>query len=435
MGASDGPLREWLALAPPPRPLTGGDAWNVFLSYRSLNRAWVLNLYDVLREQGHRVFIDQVALKPGDPLRRRLEEALESSQAGVLIWASGTADSEWVNNEYDTLLNLSTQKPGFQFVPLVLDKTPLSPFAKNRIYLDFSSYPDGPNGGELLRLLHAVSGVPLSEEAARFATAQDEAAAAANERIAAAIMNGDGDRLMQLARDGGLVWRTSSALACKAAEGLTKLKRNDDAIALLQEIAKRFPRAIRPKQLYALALARRGTGTDLADAQDILATLYAAGERDPETVGIYARTWMDRYEKSHDRRDLERSRDLYAEAFERAPDDFYTGINTAAKSALLQTDEDTARAAEYAQKVQALVGTQARPGNYWMTATVAETFLLQRRLGDAGRMYEAAVAMAPTEIGSQSTTWKQACRLMDAFHLTDEQRAPIRRAFADLDGR
>ena len=40
---------EWAKFVPKPRPLTSGDKYHVFLSYRSVNRAWVLNLYDVLR--------------------------------------------------------------------------------------------------------------------------------------------------------------------------------------------------------------------------------------------------------------------------------------------------------------------------------------------------------------------------------------------------
>jgi hypothetical protein len=51
-------------------------------------------------------------------------------------------------------------------------------------------------------------------------------------------------------------------------------------------------------------------------AQDIVGALYESGERDPETLGIYGRTWMDRYDASGDLNDLRQSRDLYAEAFE-----------------------------------------------------------------------------------------------------------------------
>ncbi|CAH2402735.1 hypothetical protein [Mesorhizobium escarrei] len=59
----------------------------------------------------------------------------------------------------------TTKKKGFRFVPVRLDNAELQDFADLRIFLDFHAYPDGPIGGELLRLLHAVVGEPLSEEA------------------------------------------------------------------------------------------------------------------------------------------------------------------------------------------------------------------------------------------------------------------------------
>src|SRR5215213_865488 len=78
-------LGDWIRLAPKPRELTGGDKWNVFLSYRSVSRPWVLNLYDVLRELGHTVFLDQYVLVAGDELITVLQDALAASQAGVLV--------------------------------------------------------------------------------------------------------------------------------------------------------------------------------------------------------------------------------------------------------------------------------------------------------------------------------------------------------------
>jgi hypothetical protein len=80
--------------------------------------------------------------------------------------------------------------------------------------------------------------------------------------------------------------------------------------------------------------------------------------------GIYARTWMDRYEKSGDVEDLKQSRDLYVEAFDGAQDDYYTGINAAAKSVFLGTDLDLKRAAKYAERVQQIVGTHPHPNDY-----------------------------------------------------------------------
>jgi tetratricopeptide (TPR) repeat protein len=423
---------EWLRFAPRPREIAGGDEWNVFLSYRSVSRTWVLNLYDVLRELGHKVFLDQSVLKPGDQLSRGLEGALAASQAGVLIWTNATGDSEWVRREYEVMERQATEKGGFQFVPIRLDTSKLPPFAASRIFLDFSSYPDGPNGGELLRLLHAIVGAPMGDEAIRFANDQDEEALVASARISASVKNKAHLRLTQLFEEGGLPWRTSAALGCKAAEGLTRLGHNDEAIRILEQLEERFPKAIRPRQLHALALARRGTEEGLMKAQEMLGELYQLGEKDPETVGIYARTWMDRYARSGDLSDLKQSRDLYVEAFRNAQDDYYTGINAAAKSVLIGTDHDIKLASDYAQRVQKIVGARSHPDDYWKTATVAEVFLIQKNYTEAARLYEEAVAMARSEVGSHESTWRQACRLMEKLRPTDEERALIRKPFEHL---
>jgi tetratricopeptide (TPR) repeat protein len=427
---------EWLKHAPKPRALGGADRWNVFLSYRSVNRAWVLNLYDVLRELGHKVFLDQTALKAGDQLIKELQDALKTSQAGVLIWSSATQDSEWVQREYQTLERLAADRKGFRFVPLRLDRSALPLFAENRIFLDFADYPDGPNGGELLRLLHAIADVPLSEEAARFAAEQDEAAQQAANKVRAAIDIGREKRLIDLFQEDGLPWRVSAALGCKAAEGLTKLGRNDEALTMLKQLEAQFPKAIRPKQLRALALARRAAKTknaeDLDEAQAILAELYAAGERDPETLGILARTWMDRYDADQDSAALQKSRDLYADAFGAARDDYYTGINAAAKSVFLGTPADLEKANDYAARVLDIVGTNAWPSDYWKTATVAEAFLMQKNYPKAAEIYRAAIAMAPKEMGSHGTSWTQASRLMAKLGATAEEQALIKQAFGRI---
>jgi hypothetical protein len=423
---------QWLRLAPKPRPLAKGEKWHVFLSYRSVNRIWVLNLYDVLRHQGFEVFLDQVVLAGGNELIDVLEKGLEQSQAGVLVWSRHTGDSDWVRKEYSTLEGKATEQARFCFVPVTLDDAKLPTFARNRVFLDFSSYPDGPNGGELLRLLHAITGQALTAEAARFAAEQDAVAKQQASEIAAAIRNKDPEELQDLFAKGGLAWETSSALGCKAAEGLIKLGRNDEGIQMLELLEAAFPRAIRPRQLRALALARRGQDGDLKKAQKILGTLYQDDQRDPETLGIYGRTWMDRYSQSGDLSDLRESRRLYAEAFERARDDYYTGINAASKSVLLDTPEDLAKGADYASRVQEIVGTDPKDGDYWLTATIGEVFLLQRKYEDAARLYGAAVEGAHAEIASHQSTWTQACRLMSKLKPSSEERARIRAAFAHL---
>ncbi|MEM8963591.1 MAG: toll/interleukin-1 receptor domain-containing protein, partial [Acidobacteriota bacterium] len=385
---------------------------------------------DVLRGLGYEVFLDQYVLKAGDALINTLEDALQSSQNGVLLYSRDTADSEWVRREYQALERLATRKDGFQFVPVQLDDFEPPLFAANRVYLSFADYPDGPNGGELLRLLYALAGHPLTPDAASFATEQDEEARSAAASIETAIDLGHPAKLVELFERSGPAWESSAVLGSKAAEGLIKLGENDTAIALLDGLGERFPRAIRPKQMRALALARRGREGDLLNAQMILGELYRRRERDPETVGILARTWMDRYKASGEAADLRKSRDLYAEAFAAAQDDYYTGINAAAKSVFL---DDLEAAKTYAEQVEAIVGTEPKAGDYWFTATVGEVALIQGKYDDAARLYRAAVDMAHTQVASHRSTWGQAERLLQHLGASDDERAKVAAAFAHLD--
>jgi hypothetical protein len=45
------------AVRPETSDIKSGEEYHVFLSYRSVNRIWVLNLDDVLRQQGFEVFL------------------------------------------------------------------------------------------------------------------------------------------------------------------------------------------------------------------------------------------------------------------------------------------------------------------------------------------------------------------------------------------
>jgi tetratricopeptide (TPR) repeat protein len=419
---------EWLKFAPKPRPLTDGNKWNVFLSYRSVNRAWVLNLYDVLTELGHKVFLDQYVLKSGDKLIKVLQDALGSSQAGVLIWSNATKDSVWVNDEYETLQQRANTDTDFIFVPVKIDNSKLPLFAANRVYIDFTGYPEGPNGGDLLRLLHAIANVTMSDEAVHFANEQDEAAAMAMAQVKTAIRNGRNGRLLELFNQGGLVWKTSAVLGCKVAEGLIGLGYEDAAIGVLSEVEKAFPKSVRPKQLKGLALARRGKAGDLDQAQEILGLLLEQNNLDSETMGIYARTWMDRYTKDGKLSDLRQSRNYYAEAFERQPHDYYTGINAASKSVFL---DEMDKALEYAKRVEGIVGVEEAKGDYWKTATVAEVMLIKGNFKGAAAMYQKAIDIAPNDTGSIKSTAKQALQLLEKLNGSGEDKKAVPDVFKD----
>ena len=418
-----GSLDEWLKLAPKPRPRNAGDQWDVFLSYRSVSRPWVIALYDALRQRDYQVFLDQYSLSAADRLEASLERHLQQSGSGVLIWSSRSEDSEWCQKERIAFSQLESAKPGFQYVVVKLDDADLPLLAKQKLWIDFSGSREGPNGSNLLRLMYGLQANPLPLEAVTLATEVDQQTTVALARIAAAKEAGDPDALVHLAASQSLAWQSSAQLGSNVAEALIGMKKNDEALAVLDKLLKAFPKSIRPKQLEALAHARK---SDWRRAQMLLGELYFLGARDPETVGIYAHTWRARFVESRDPLHLRKARDLYGEAFKSAPSDYYTGINAATNSVLLG---DLASAKTYAEAVAKIVGNQPKPGDYWMTATFADLQLINGDYDRAAEIYSAAVAMAPEAKGDHEATLRQTRRLMDKLQPDDVQRGKVEAAF------
>lgn len=416
-------LEQWLKYAPAPKPLDSKKKFHVFLSYRSTNRAWTLQLYDILRGLNYDVFLDQYKLAAASPLALSLGEALAASQAAILIWSSAFEDSEWCMEEYNTLEQKEKGKTGFRYVIAKVDESPLPDLASGKIHVDFSQDRDGPSGSGLLRVLYGIHGEPLPEAAVQLAAGVDEELKTARAQIKAARTNGFMDRLETLSQSNGLAWQTSPALGCEVADAMIGLGSNVLALKLLRELQLRFPRAVRPKQLEGLALAR---SKDWHGAQTILGELHASGHLDPETLGIYARTWTDRYRVSQDLGHLRKSRDLYRQAFTADSQNYYTGINAASKSLFLG-ERDVA--AQLAKQVEGLVAVKPVDQDYWKTATVAETQLLQALYDNAASLYSEAISIEPEAHGNHQSTKAQAIAILEALQASPEERAKILTAF------
>jgi len=414
---------KWLDLAPKPGPLPAGKQWHVFLSYRSVNRPWVLALYDILNVLGYKVFLDQYVLTAAAPLAIALGEALDASAGAVMIWSGSYEDSEWCKEEFAKLETMQNQKKGFRYVIARIDESEITGLAANKLWIDFSKQREGPSGGGLLSLLYGLTNQPLPPEAVRLAAAVDAQMKDGLLTVKAARAAGDADMLVALAETDDMAWTGSPMLMCSAAEGLIAMKKIPEAMKVLDRAENSFPKALRPKQLRGLALAR---DKQTMKAQLLLGKLHAAGEIDPETLGILARTWMDRYNESGNRLFLLKSRDLYQQAFEAFSTDYYTGINAASKSLLAGEKE---KAAELAARVQKVVDDKSVANDYWMTATAAELQLLQGKYREAAALYRAAVIIAPGDTGNHESSHGQAKLLLDALGASGEQRALIDAAF------
>ncbi len=345
-----------------------------------------------------------------------------AKRRAIMIWSGFYEDSEWCKQEFAKLETTQNQKRGFRYVIARIDESEIAGLAATKLWIDFSNQREGPSGSGLLSLLYGLKGEPLSPAAVKLAAEVDAQMRDGLSSVRAARDAIDADALLALAETDDMAWAGSPLLQCLVAEGLIAMKKIAEAITVLDRVEAAFPKALRPKQLRGLALARSGQTTK---AQLLLGKLYAAGEIDPETLGILARTWMDRYNQSGEQVFLLKSRDLYRQAFEAYPTDYYSGINAALKS-LLAGEKETA--AQIAARVQKVVGNTVGK-DYWTTATAAELQLLQSKFSEAAALYRAAVVMAPGDRGSHESTHAQAKLLLQAVGASEVQRALIDAAF------
>ena len=304
---------EFESFFPEPPELKKGQKWHIFVSYRSTDRPWVLKLYDALKHLKYEVFVNQFVLSAGAPLAASLGDGVNKSGAAVIVWSKNYATSKWTDDEYNAIKSRQNSDPTFRLGIAKKDATPIQGLLAGQISTDFSDQPDGPCGEALLRLLLGMSGRPLPPGAVQLATQIDGARKKALIEIKTARQDDDPARIIELAKSDDLAWTSSPMCGCAAVEALIAAERFDAANEILMQLRKRFPAAVRPRQLEGLAARRRG---DWQGAMRILGAMYSEDYRDSETIGMYAATWMVRYRQTGTRLYLVRSRDLYREAFE-----------------------------------------------------------------------------------------------------------------------
>jgi tetratricopeptide (TPR) repeat protein len=429
-------MNYWIEHCEQPRPRPADVDWDVFISYRSVNRIWAVALYDMLTQCKYKIFLDQYVLVPGQGLASQLGKNLQRSASGVLIWSLNTADSEWVENEFDAMVarknDTAKEEFPFFFVVASLDGQKPPGLQGGQLYLDFKDYPDGPMGADLVRLTCGLQGKPLSSPAVsrvvQFEAAMREEPASLRAMATAGLY----DRILQRVESEDLAYTTSATLSAVAVDLLIRGKKYPEALKALEIALKRFPNSLRLRQLQGLGLRRSGKLDDAAYEMNLL---LEKGHRDTETLGILASVWADLWQRrleggdTHSARDaLERSRNCYKEGFTKVPTDTYTGINAASKSALLgETDEAQALAEQVLERLREIA--QKRNGtpspDYWERVTEPEALLLKGDWDRAVELYHAARIAHQNEKGSIESTGIQVARLLRVLPVPETIRQKL----------
>jgi tetratricopeptide (TPR) repeat protein len=177
------------------------------------------------------------------------------------------------------------------------------------------------------------------------------------------------------------------------------------ACDIADEGLRYYPGDARLLQGRALALARMGSHEE---ARRILREL-AEGSDDEETLGLLARTYKDLWLESSDPADLERAFQAYSDAYGRHRDRYWTGINAATLAAARGDREAAQRiGAEVWEVCLDRIASAPASERYWLAGTIAEAALVLGEYDEAERCYAEASRLAESDLGSLSSTLRNA---------------------------
>ena len=366
------------------------DRYDVFISYRSTDRAWATALYNRLEGAGFKVFIDHLQLLPGEPLANALQKALDRSKSAIVLISKGWLESSWCQEEANVLLHRTVEDPSFRVVPARIDDCVLPSIWGSRIWLDFAN-TFAPEGPAFRRLQFALVGQVAPAENAvetRVFKAETEAIDEVLADVNAAAAVG-----AQRVYDLWQKWREAEMPDGPAnlhvAQTLIGLGEADWAL----EVLKHAKPGDRAAQLRALALAK---SEKLDDSIEILKRLYDTQrtEADAETGGILAGRYKQRWLAGgcSNAADLRAAFEIYRETYERTKVT-YPGINAAAMALELGNRAECGRIAQ--RLLPVLEAVHAHELDHWGLATFGEAYLLLSDLENAKKWYGRAVAYSP----------------------------------------
>ena len=116
----------------------GRWTFDVFLSYSSVDKPWVIKLKEDLHQYGVSVWLDRDEIRPGDLFAKALEAGLQQSRAVALVVSPDAIASGWVREEYYRALSLAQHRQApLHLIPVILRHADLPDFLHNRQRVDF----------------------------------------------------------------------------------------------------------------------------------------------------------------------------------------------------------------------------------------------------------------------------------------------------------
>jgi hypothetical protein len=116
----------------------------VFISHSHRDRDFVDKLAQSLRKAEVDVWLDRAELTVGDNLVKSIEEALQRSDAVILVLSPNFVDSPWLSHELAAAASREFSEDRKLILPVLIADTEIPVFLRDRVYADFrTSFDEG----------------------------------------------------------------------------------------------------------------------------------------------------------------------------------------------------------------------------------------------------------------------------------------------------
>ena len=109
----------------------------VFISYSHLDKGFVKDLATALVKNNANVWIDEWELNVGDSIIDRIQRAIESAGALLVVLSKASVDSEWCKKELNAGLIRELEEKRVVVLPVLKEDCKIPTFLRDKKYADF----------------------------------------------------------------------------------------------------------------------------------------------------------------------------------------------------------------------------------------------------------------------------------------------------------